>query len=105
MDSKQSEDDQDLFDVIKKPRTKFTNSVLRRAVPNINLQDKIGSISMNGLNVLSALRFGGASATHLKLNEIKKIKTVHNLPKMLSLDSRMMDGILKKEDSDSSSSA
>lgn len=52
----------DNVDVIKKPRTNFTNVVLRRALPNINIQDKIGSISMNKLNVLSAMRLGTGSA-------------------------------------------
>jgi hypothetical protein len=41
------------YDVIKKPRTNFSNNVLRRAVPKINIQDKISSISSNNLNVLS----------------------------------------------------
>jgi hypothetical protein len=27
----------DDFDIIKKPRTNFTNNVLRRAIPNINI--------------------------------------------------------------------
>ena len=28
---------EDDMDIIKKPRTKFTSSVLRRAIPNINI--------------------------------------------------------------------
>ena len=43
----------DDFDIIKKPRTNFTNNVLRRAIPKVNIQDKINSISVNKLNVLS----------------------------------------------------
>jgi hypothetical protein len=54
----------DGMDVIKKPRTNFSSNVLRRAIPNMNIQDKIGSISMNKLNVLSTMRLGndGGSA-------------------------------------------
>ena len=44
------------YDVIKKPRTNFTNNVLRRAIPKMNINDKINSISVNKLNVLSQLR-------------------------------------------------
>lgn len=55
---------EDGMDVIKKPRTNFSSNVLRRAIPNMNIQDKIGSISMNKLNVLSTMRLGndGGSA-------------------------------------------
>ena len=49
-------------DLVKKPRTNFSSNVLRRAVPNMNIQDKIGSISMNKLNVLSAMRLGGGAS-------------------------------------------
>lgn len=82
-------------DIIKKPRTNFTNNVLRRAIPNMNIQDKIGSISMNKLNVLSAMRLGGTAGS-VNGFDSKKIKTVNNLPKVQSLDSRMMDDILPK---------
>ena len=49
-------------DLVKKPRTNFSSNVLRRAIPNMNIQDKIGSISMNKLNVLSAMRLGGGQS-------------------------------------------
>jgi len=68
-------------DIIKKPRTNFTNNVLRRAIPNMNIQDKIGSISMNKLNVLSAMRLGGTAGS-VNGFDSKKIKTVNNLPKV-----------------------
>ena len=58
----------DDFDIIKKPRTNFTNNVLRRAIPNINIQDKIGSISMNKLNVLSAMRLGPTGGSQVDIN-------------------------------------
>jgi hypothetical protein len=48
------------IDVVNKPRNKFTANVLRRAIPHINIQDKIGTISMNKLNVLSCLRLGNS---------------------------------------------
>jgi hypothetical protein len=81
-------------DVIKKPRTNFTSNVLRRAIPNINIQDKIGSISMNKLNVLSAMRLGGGTGSYNNLDSSKITRSVNNLPKVLSLDSRMMNSIL-----------
>ena len=87
----------DDFDIIKKPRTNFTNNVLRRAIPNINIQDKIGSISMNKLNVLSAMRLGPTGGSQVSLNDSKKVKTVSNLPKVQSLDSRMMNDILPRK--------
>ena len=43
------------MDIIRKPRTNFSNSVLRTVVPNLNIQEKLSSISMNKLNVLSKL--------------------------------------------------
>jgi hypothetical protein len=89
----------DDFDIIKKPRTNFTNNVLRRAIPKMNIQDKISSISMNKLNVLSAMRLGPTAGSSVSFND-NKIKTVGNLPKIHSLDSRMMGDILpdKKKD-------
>jgi len=83
------------FDVIKKPRTKFTNNVLRRAIPHINIQDKIGSISMNKLNVLSAMRLGSGGSSGGFVS--KKIKTVSNLPKIHSLDSGSLNAIAMKK--------
>ena len=71
----------DDFYIIKKPRTNFTNNVLRRAVPNMNIQDKIGSISMNKLNVLSAMRLGPTGGSQVSLDN-KKVRTVNNLPKV-----------------------
>ena len=84
---------QDDFDIIKKPRTNLTNNVLRRAIPKMNIQDKISSISMNKLNVLSAMRLGPTAGSSVSIN-VKTIKTVSNLPKIHSLDSRMMNDIL-----------
>jgi hypothetical protein len=83
------------YDIIKKPRTNFTNNALRRAIPNLNVQDKLGSISMNKLNVLSAMRLGtGSQSTYID----KKIRSVSSLPKMQSLDSSMMKVILPNDE-------
>ena len=43
-------------EVIKKPRTNYSNTVLRRAVPNVNLQLKKESITMVKLKVLTTLK-------------------------------------------------
>jgi len=82
--------------VIKKPRTKFTTNVLRRAIPDLNIQDKIGSISLNKLNVLSAMRLGPTAGSETQINSstTKKVKTVMNLPRMLSIDQGGLDNIL-----------
>jgi predicted HTH transcriptional regulator len=81
------------YDVIKKPRTNFTNNVLRRAIPKVNIQDKINSISVNKLNVLSQLRLDPTGGTGLAFGT-KKVRTLNSLPKMHSLDSRVMNDIL-----------
>lgn len=82
--------------MIKKPRTKFTTNVLRRAIPDLNIQDKIGSISLNKLNVLSAMRLGPTAGSETQINSsaTKKVKTVMNLPRMLSIDHGGLDNIL-----------
>ena len=82
--------------MIKKPRTKFTTNVLRRAIPDLNIQDKIGSISLNKLNVLSAMRLGPTAGSETQINSstTKKVKTVMNLPRMLSIDQGGLDNIL-----------
>ena len=53
---------------------------------------------MNKLNVLSAMRLGPSDGGSGHLKE-KKIRTVNNLPKVQSLDSRMMNDILPKKKS------
>ena len=73
------------MDIIKKPRTQYSSNILRRVIPNFNKQDKIGSISMNGLNVISALRLGTTASNN---NMKQKIFTVNSLPKIQSLDAR-----------------
>jgi len=81
------------YDVIKKPRTNFTNNVLRRAIPKMNINDKINSISVNKLNVLSQMRLGPSSGSHIEFGG-KKIKTLNALPKVLSLDSGAINDVL-----------
>ena len=51
---------------------------------------------MNKLNVLSAMRLGPSGGSSVSFND-KKIKTVSNLPKMHSLDSRMLNNILPEK--------
>jgi hypothetical protein len=48
---------------------------------------------MNKLNVLSAMRLGPTTGGSVSFNDVK-IKTVGNLPKIHSLDSRMLNDIL-----------
>jgi hypothetical protein len=48
---------------------------------------------MNKLNVLSALRLGPTTGSSVSFND-NKIKTVGNLPKIHSLDSRMLNDIV-----------
>ncbi len=106
MNTKASKSDMDPteFDIIKKPRTKFTSNVLRRAIPKINIQNRIGTISMNGLNVLSAIRLGSASGSNEKFAP-KKIKTVSILPKITSLDPGSLQNIMPSTSKKPSSSA
>ena len=65
------------MDIIKKPRTTYSSSVLRRAVPNVNIQQKKESITMIKLKVLSAWRLPKDSD---QLS--RKVRTVENLPKI-----------------------
>uniref|UniRef100_A0A7S3N2S9 FCP1 homology domain-containing protein n=1 Tax=Strombidium inclinatum TaxID=197538 RepID=A0A7S3N2S9_9SPIT len=106
MNIKASKSDMDPsdFDIIKKPRTKFTSNVLRRAIPKLNIQDKIGSISMNKLNVLSVMRLGSTSGSNEKYVP-KKINTVAILPKIMSLDSGSLQNIMPSNSKKPSSSA
>ena len=82
------------YDVIKKPRTNFTNNVLRRAIPKMNINDKINSISVNKLNVLSQLRLDPTNGANQQAFGNKKVRTLNELPKVLSLDARVMNDIL-----------
>lgn len=60
----------------------------------MNVEDKIGSISQNNLNVLTAMRLGASGGSaHF---ENKKIKTVSALPKVQSLDARMISKLIRK---------
>jgi hypothetical protein len=85
-----SETDTFEYDIIRKPKTKFTANVLRRAIPNINIQDKIGTISMNKLNIFSTFRLAGGNS---QPEITKKVRSVATLPKMLSFDSGAMNKI------------
>ena len=75
----------DDYDIIKKPRTQFSSNVLRRAIPKLNTQEKINTISMNSLNVLSQMRL------HAPKEGNSKVLSVNNLPKIQSMDSKAMN--------------
>jgi hypothetical protein len=67
------------LDVIKKPRTNYSKNVLRRAVPNVNIQEKKESITMSKLKVLTMLKLQKSDDTS------RKVKTVDNIPKILTI--------------------
>lgn len=69
-------------DIIRKPRTNFSSNVLRRAIPILNIKDKIGSISTNNLGVLSAMRIGATGGSSYDIGGPKKVYTLTNLPKV-----------------------
>jgi hypothetical protein len=79
------------LDIIKKPRTNFSNSVLRRAIPKMNVQDKISTLSMNKMNLLSCLRLEQPSGSNNNLDNPKNILSVNVLPKVQSLDCNGID--------------
>ena len=81
-------------DIIRKPRTNFSSTVLRRAVPVLNVKDKIGSISINNLGVLSAMRIGPTGGSSYDIGAQKKVYTLTYLPKVQSLDSGMISSEL-----------
>jgi hypothetical protein len=58
----------DGLDVIKKPTNNFTSSVLRRAIPKLNVKEKIGTLSMNKLAVLSAMRLNNQTGSNQYIN-------------------------------------
>ena len=83
--------DVDGYDVIKKPRTQFSSNVLRRAIPKMNAQDKVSTMSMNGLNMLSALRLNDPMKSNASISNPKAVFSVSCLPRMISLDSKAIN--------------
>lgn len=81
----------DNFDVIVKPRTNYSSNVLRRVIPNFNKQDKVNTISLNKLNVLSQLRLENTNPQ----GKVQKVFTVSAMPKVKSLDSKGIKQMLK----------
>ena len=65
-------------DVIKKPRTNYSNNVLRRAVPNVNIQLKKESITMVKLKVLTFLKLPKEEQL------ARRVRTVDEIPKIIS---------------------
>lgn len=64
--------------MVKKPRTTYSSNVLRRAVPNVNIQLKKESITMVKLKVLTILKLPKEDQAS------RRVKTVDNIPKILS---------------------
>ena len=75
------------LDVITKPRTMFTSNALQRVTKHVDLASKIQTISWNKVNVVSRLNLSTSQGLFFD----KKIRTVDRLPKVMSLDSRMID--------------
>ena len=72
-------------EVIKKPRTNYSNTVLRRAVPNVNLQLKKESITMVKLKVLTTLKLP-------KEDQLaRRVRTVDAIPKIISFVTNQQD--------------
>ena len=72
-------------EVIKKPRTNYSNTVLRRAVPNVNLQLRKESITMVKLKVLTTLKLP-------KEDQLaRRVRTVDDIPKIISFVSHQKD--------------
>lgn len=65
-----------------KPRTNYSSNVLRRAVPNVNIQQKKDSITMVKLKVLTSLKLGKRGDDDPQMP--RKVKTVQQIPKILS---------------------
>ena len=86
-DTKNKVPDFNGMDVIAKPRTMFTSNALQRVTKHVDLASKIQTISLNKVNVVSRLNL----STSQGLIFDKKIRTVDKLPKVMSLDSRMID--------------
>lgn len=89
-DSKSTADPAE-YDVIMKPRTNFSCNVLRKVIPAFNVQDKIGTISMSKIKILSSMRLADAGVPHSP-----KIRTVASMPKIQSLDSGGASIMLQK---------
>lgn len=75
----------DSFDFIMKPRTNYSSNVLRRALPGVNIQHKKDSITMTKLKVLTSLRLGESRGGDTGHQMPRKVKTVQQIPKMLSI--------------------
>jgi hypothetical protein len=79
----------DSFDFIMKPRTNYSSNVLRRALPpGVNIQHKKDSITMVKLKVLTSLKLGeggGRNGGESGQQMPRKVKTVQQIPKILTI--------------------
>ena len=66
------ESSQQELDVIIKPRTNYSSNALRRALPNVNIQQKKESITMVKLKVLTCMKLNHKDGALLP----RKVKTV-----------------------------
>lgn len=69
--------------MIKKPRTNYSSNVLRRVLPNVNIQQKKESLTMMKLKVLTSLKLHKGEGSSGMLP--RKVKTVQQIPKILSI--------------------
>jgi len=65
----------------------FSSNALQRVTKHVDLASKIQTISLNKVNIVSRLNL----STSQGLIMDKKIRTVDKLPKVMSLDSRMIE--------------
>lgn len=78
------------YDIITKPRTKFSSNALSRVTKHVDLATKIQTISLNKVNVVSRLNLSQSQGIIFD----KKIRTVNRLPKVMTLDSQGFDNKL-----------
>ena len=70
------------IDLINKPRTKFSANALSRVTKHVDLANKIKTISLNNVNVVSRLNLSQSQGVIFD----KKVRTVSKLPKIMTMD-------------------
>lgn len=71
------------LDVIKKPRTNYSSNILRCVLPNVNIQQKMESLTMMKLKVLTTMKLNGREDSVMMMP--RKVKTVQQIPKILTI--------------------
>src|SRR4051794_34131768 len=80
------------FHVVNKPRTNYSNTILRRTQPHVDIAKKIQSITMSKLKVLTFM--------HLKKEEegaMRKVRTEDTIPKIFTIISNSPKRNKRKE--------